>query len=83
MAQDPKVEGIYGGAVVQAFDKHDGVIAELKKLLEAAESGEVVGLHGAVMYRDGAAGVIGSGLSSYSVIGALSTAHAILLDEQK
>ncbi len=78
MAQDTKVEALDGGPVMEAFDKHEGLIEELERMLEQARSGEIVGLAGAVMHRDQATGVRVVGLSNRALLGALAVVQYTL-----
>ena len=71
MAQDEKVEGIFGGAVIEAFDTHQGVIEVLEELLKAAKSGEILGFAGAAVHRDQCTSQHYIGFSNQSLIGAL------------
>lgn len=77
----PKVQSLRGDIVPETFGVHAGLVEELKYLLEAAQSGEVVGLAGAVMYRDQATAVKVVGLSNRATLGAMIIAQNILVEE--
>ncbi len=80
MGEENKVEALFGGVVPGTFTTHPGLIEELKELLEAAEAGEIVGLAGAVMYRDETAAPRIIGLSNRSLLGTLVCVQHDLVD---
>lgn len=70
------VKSLYGGPI-GAPEVNETCVAELKRLLEAAESGEIIGFVAAALHNDGCAtwqiaGMIGG----YALIGALEVARA-------
>jgi len=67
---EDKVKNIYGGPVI-TVTPHRAVIEELEFMLEAARSGEIVGIAGAVMHGDTSTSTRLVGMSNRSLLGAL------------
>lgn len=65
----PKVVGLRGAPVADGRTPDPKLVAELKNLLERAESGEIVGLAAVFQYWDDATGSSLTGIHGYSMIG--------------
>ena len=76
---ESNVESLYGGAVIADFDTHPAVIELLEEMLEAAQSGEILGFTGVVMHSDGSTSLREAGLSNRSTIGGLEVAKIRLV----
>lgn len=76
------VVGLRGEAVPKAtHEPRKDVVERLEWLLEAAKSGEIIGLAAVYVFRDEAAGQGVSGWRNYSMIGRLADLQRrILLD---
>lgn len=75
------------GPALAAAEPNDDVIQQLEWLLEAARSGEVLGVVGAFLYRDGIACGFGVGWQGNALLGALVRRQHILtaslIEDQK
>lgn len=69
-----KVVPLKEGQITYQRDPNPEVIRVLEDLLNQAQSGEIIGFTGAVVYYDAAAGRARAGKVSYSSIGALFAA---------
>lgn len=63
------VVGIHGRPVPELGKPNDHLIAEIERLLEMARSGEIQGLLGAYLYRDGCTAKTTAGIHSFSLVG--------------
>lgn len=76
-----KIVSLNGGPVVQR-KPNEACIDTLRELLEMAESGEIVGLAGAIMYGDGSSAYRISGtVDQYRIIGALECAKGQMVSD--
>lgn len=74
------VKALYGGPTGLPEPNED-CIAQTRKLLEMAESGEVVGFVAAALYKDSCAGrMMGGFIGGHSLIGALDVARAVVVN---
>lgn len=74
------VIGLHGDFHPAAAQTNTTVIAELERLLEAARSGEIVGLVGSYVHRNGTATYSYAGaVSGYALIGGLECAKERLI----
>jgi hypothetical protein len=65
------VVNLLGEAAMESGEPDGYTIAELERLLEAARSGEVQGVTGAYLYRDGTSAGFNAGWRNRSLLGAL------------
>lgn len=76
-----KVVSISGGVISDTRIPRQDVIDELRRLLEAAEAGEIVGLALSYNYGDKSTGHCVIGVVSYSMIGHLEMVKQIVIDD--
>lgn len=75
-----KVISLYGPLPEQHATPDANVVDELERLLEAARAGEIVGIVGSYMHKNGAASYSYAGIvGKYAVIGGLECAKERLL----
>lgn len=63
------VIGLHGRLVLEAQPPNEDLIRRVESLLEKARSGEVQGMAGAYLYRDGSTGSLNVGVHSYGLFG--------------
>lgn len=68
------------GAPAIAAEPDKNVIEQVEWLLEAARSGEVQGIVGAIMFRDGTAAGFSAGYRGNALIGALERRKHVLIN---
>lgn len=79
-----EVVGINGCVSIAAGIPRDDLVEELERLIEAARSGEIQGIAGAILYRDGATSVVAAGLcNSRGVIGGLEVVKFRLIAQKE
>jgi len=68
-----EVVSLHGTYQAQIHEPNQTVIEELERLLDAARSGEIIGLAGSYMHRDKVVTYSYAGLvAGYSIVGGLS-----------
>lgn len=84
MSQDTKdenkVESLFGDPVILPGPNTD-LVEVLEDLLERAKGGEIVGIAGAILYRDEATGTCVAGISMRSLLGTLFILQHKLVEE--
>jgi hypothetical protein len=74
------VVGLHGDYHPATVQTNTTVIAELERLLEAARSGEIVGVAGSYVHRNGVVGYSYAGaVAGYALIGGLECAKESLI----
>jgi hypothetical protein len=74
------VVSLYGGTVPETGMANETLVEELERLLEAARSGEIVGMVGAYHHKDKGNSYSFAGMvACYGLIGGLECAKARLL----
>lgn len=74
------IVSLYGPLPEQKSEPDANVVAELERLLEAARAGEIVGLVGSYLHKNGAASYSFAGIvGKYAVIGGLECAKERVL----
>ena len=76
-----KVVSISGGVISDTRIPRQDVIDELRRLLEAAEAGEIVGVALSYSYSDTSSGHCVTGVVSYSMIGRIEMVKQIIMDD--
>ncbi len=75
-----KVVALRGELKPQQSEVNERLVEEIERLLEAARSGEIVGMVGSYLHKDKSASYSFAGLvGSYGLIGGLECAKARLL----
>jgi hypothetical protein len=75
-----KVVALRGELAAQEPQVNERLVEEIERVLEAARSGEIVGMAGTYLHKDRSASYSFAGLvGAYSVIGGLECAKARLL----
>jgi len=75
------IVGIFGAPVPEAGKPSPALVARLEELLEQARSGEIQGLAGAALFRDGATVVVSAGLANRTLVGTLAIAQTRVVQD--
>jgi hypothetical protein len=75
------VVSMNGAAAMEAGEPDPSLIGEIERLLELARSGEMQGIAGAFIYRDGGSAAFAGGWRTRSLVGALEMQKVHLIFE--